>query len=109
MSQNRPIRQNEIELIQYLLQKLELNPANYPLPETVDEYEDGKMGSIGLGTGPHEYAGDIIQVEYMDTDDTPVVITLTKDTDDKLLDLDFWKTDFSELIEYPTIDKIIFK
>ncbi len=109
MSQIRPIRQNEIELIQNLLQKLALNPANYALPVIVDEYEDGKMGSIGLGTGEHEYAGDLIQVEYIDTDDTPVVITLTKDTNDQLLDLDFWKTDFSKLLTYPTIEKIIFK
>ncbi len=109
MSQIRAIRPNEIALLHLLLHKLDLDPANFPLPENVDEYEGGKMGSISLGTGAHEYDGDLIQVEYIDTDGTPVVITLTKDTKGQLLDLDFWKTDFSKLLDYPSVDQIIFK
>jgi hypothetical protein len=108
MNNMRPIRQNEKDLIHFLLQKLGLDPADCPINEHVDEYEGGKMGSISLGGNVDAYAGDLIQVEYIDSDSTPVVITLTKDAEGNLLDLDFWKTDFSKLIEYPTPDKLIF-
>lgn len=106
--EKRPIRQNELELIGFLLTKLDRNPAEHPVDDLVDEYEGGKMGSISLGGNPDAYAGDLIRVEYIDSDQTPVVITLTHDETGRLLDLDFWKVDFSKLLEYPTPDKLIF-
>jgi hypothetical protein len=106
--EKRPVRQNELELIQFLLIKLDLNPVDYPVDDLVDEYEGGKMGSISLGGNPDAYAGDLIRVEYIDSDQTPVVITLTHDETGRLLDLDFWKVDFSKLLDYPTPEKIIF-
>ena len=106
MNQTRKIRQNEKDLIVFLLEKLNLNVADYPINEEVFEYEGGKMGSISLNNNPDAYAGDLIQVEYIDTDNTPVMITLTHDTEGQLLDLDFWKTDFSKLLKYPTLGEI---
>lgn len=108
MKELRPIHEKEIALIHYLLEQIQLNPADYPFNEMVDEYEGGKMGSISLGGNVDAYAGDLIQVEYIDADETPVVITLTHDDKNQLLDLDFWKVDFSKLIEYPTPEKLIF-
>jgi hypothetical protein len=108
MNQTRKIRENEKELIVFLLEKLNLNIADYPINEEVFEYEGGKMGSISLNNNPDSYAGDLIQVEYIDTDNTPVMITLTHDTEGQLLDLDFWKTDFSKLLKYPALSEIVF-
>ncbi len=108
MIERRKIREEELTLISFLLYHLGLT-SEYQINEEVYEYEGGKMGSIGLGADDATYESDLIQVEYIDTDDVPVVITLTKDTNDQLLDLDFWKTDFSKLIEYPSIKKIIVK
>ena len=107
MNQTRKIRQNEKDLIAFLLEKLNLNVIDYPISEDVFEYEGGKMGSIGLNNNPDSYAGDLIQVEYIDTDKTPVMITLTHDDKGQLLDLDFWKTDFSKLLKYPLVGEII--
>ncbi|MCE7065397.1 DUF6984 family protein [Dyadobacter sp. CY326] len=104
----RPIRADEKTLIHFLLQQLHLNPDDYPISELVDEYEGGKMGSISLGGDVNGYDGDLIQAEYVDSDGTPVVITLTKDNQNHLLDLDFWKVDFSKLIDYPRPDQLIF-
>ncbi len=104
--ETRKIRENEKELIIFLLEKLNLNVADYPINEEVFEYEGGKMGSISLNNNPDAYAGDLIQVEYIDTDNTPVMITLTHDTERQLLDLDFWKTDFSKLLKYPALSEI---
>jgi hypothetical protein len=106
MNQTRKIRQNERDLILFLLEKLNLNVADYQINEDVFEYEGGKMGSISLNNNPDNYAGDLIQVEYIDTDSTPVMITLTHDTEGQLLDLDFWKTDFSKLLKYPAVSEI---
>ena len=107
MNQTRKIRENEKALIVFLLEKLNLNVSNYHINEDVFEYEGGKMGSISLNNNPDAYAGDLIQVEYIDTDNTPVMITLTHDTEGKLLDLDFWKTDFSKLLKYPALSEIL--
>ena len=109
MREKRPIRQNEQDLIEFLLKQLNLDPEDYPVDEYVDEYEGGKMGSISLGGDVDAYLEDLIQVEYIDSDEIAVVITLTKDEKNHLLDLDFWKIDFSKLIDYPTPDRIILK
>jgi hypothetical protein len=45
--------------------------AQYPIREDVVEYEGGKMGSISMGDDPNLYDGDLIQVEYVDSDGTP--------------------------------------
>jgi hypothetical protein len=106
----RPIRSEEKTLIQFLLFSINLNPQDYAIPELVDDYEGGIMGSIGMGSAePNNYGGDFVQVKYIDTDNIPVVITLTKDKEGKLLDLDFWKEDFSKLLQYPKPENIVFQ
>lgn len=107
MIERRQIRDNEYALITFLLARLGVSETEYPINTQVYEYEGGKMGSISLGDDDASYDSDLIQVEYIDTDQTPVVITLTKDNNNRLLDLDFWKTDFSKLIEYPKPEDLI--
>jgi hypothetical protein len=102
MNKRRCIKTEEKDLILFLLLKAGLKTENYDLPENVEEYEGYVMGSIGLGNPDiAAYDGDIIQAKYLDTDNIPVIITLTKDTNGQLLDLDFWKEDFSKLLKYP--------
>lgn len=107
MENTRKIRQNEIDLVHFLLRELEMAVEEHMLPDIVHEYEGGVMGSISFQlTENPQYAGDLIQVRYVDTDSIPVIITLTHDVDGKLLDLDFWKEDFSKLLHYPTPEEI---
>ncbi len=108
MNQTRKIRENERVLIEFMLKKIGFTTQEYPISEDVFEYEGGKMGSISLGidNNPDDYDGDLIQVEYTDTDGIVVVITLTKNNKNQLLDLDFWKEDFSKLITYPTAERV---
>lgn len=109
MDERRKIRESERNLIEFLLKKLHLNPNDFPINEDVEEYEGGVMGSIGLGNPDvSPYAGDLIQANYIDSDGTDIVITLTQDTNNQLLDLDFWKVDFSKLITYPTPENLSF-
>lgn len=106
MNPVRPIRENEIALIEFMLNHLGKRLSDFSINDLVEEYEQGKMGSITLGGDPDKYGGDLLQVLYVDTDDIPVVISLTQDLDGKLLDLDFWKEDFSKLLLYPSPDKV---
>ena len=109
MNQTRKIRENEQNLIIFLLKKLNLNLTDYPINEDVEEYEGGKMGSISMGNPDvSSYDSDLIQVNYVDSDGVLVVITLTKDANNQLLDLDFWKVDFSKLLVYPKPENLIF-
>jgi hypothetical protein len=108
MIERRQIRDNEHALITFLLAQMGVSETEYPIYTQVYEYEGGKMGSISLGEDDATYDSDLIQVEYIDTDQIPVVITLTKGTNNQLLDLDFWKTDFSKLIQYPKPENLIF-
>ncbi|WP_435354876.1 DUF6984 family protein [Emticicia sp. SJ17W-69] len=109
MLERRKIRENEKKLIEFLLEKLNLNTQDYPINEDVEEYEGGVMGSIGMGNPEiSPYDGDLIQANYVDVDGKEVVITLTKDANNQLLDLDFWKVDFSKLIIYPKPENLTF-
>ena len=102
MEDRRKIREDERNLIAFLLGKLSLTTEQYPINEDVKEYEGGKMGSISMGNPDiSPYKDDLIQAKYVDSDGTEVVITLTQCVNNQLLDLDFWKVDFSKLITYP--------
>ncbi len=108
MNKTRKIRNEERSLILFLLSQCGLEENEYPIAEEVFEYEGGIMGSINLtGSDPDLYDGDLIQVEYTDTDGVEVMITLTKDKNNRLLDLDFWKMNFSKLISYPTPGNVV--
>lgn len=103
----RTIRQEEKTIIEFLLRILGLKFEDFPISNTVYEYEGGVMGSISMqDTDGSTYLRDLIQVQYVDSDQIPVVITLTIDKQEKLLDLDFWKEDFSKLLSYPSPDKL---
>lgn len=103
MIETRKIRNEERILILFLLSQCNLTTEEYPVSEVVSEYEGGIMGSINLaGSDPDLYDTDLIQVKYSDIDGVEVIITLTKDKNNRLLDLDFWKMNFSKLIQYPS-------
>ncbi|MEO9964596.1 MAG: hypothetical protein ABJF11_02335 [Reichenbachiella sp.] len=107
MKQIRAIKEAEVELTKHLLVLAKKDPDQFELPEKVDEYEGGVMGSINFTLGSSgDYAGDVIQVEYIDTDGIRVLITLTQNSKGELLDLDFWKENFSKLLRYPQPDQV---
>ena len=109
MSTKRPIRSEEIALIEFLLTKIDSENNLYTIPEEVEEYGAPGMGSINLNNPNTDlYDSDLIQAEYTDADKIPVVISLTKDQNNQLLDLDFWKSDFSKLVAYPKPKDLMF-
>lgn len=110
MTERRKIKDEEINIIVFLLERLGLKLMDYPISKLVDEYEGYIMGSIGLGNPEvSPYAGDLIQAKYIDSDGKEVAITLTMGENGQLLDLDFWKVDFSKLRVYPKPADLFFE
>ncbi|MGN6645958.1 MAG: DUF6984 family protein [Cytophaga sp.] len=110
MSTKRPIRKEEKILVEFLLSKIDQADHTYTIPEEVEEYGAPGMGSINLNNpNTDQYDSDLIQAEYTDADKIPVVISLTKDQNNQLLDLDFWKSDFSKLVAYPDPKDLMFE
>jgi len=56
-----------------------------------------------------DYKGDIAIAQYIDSDGIIVMITLTIDSNDNLLDLDFWKVNFEKLEKYPKPEELVFE
>ena len=93
-----------------MLQQTNSSENEFPISDQVSEYGEPFMGSINFDNDrPDMYAGDIIQAAYTDADGEQVVLSLTKDQDGNLLDLDFWKSNFTPLVEYPTPDRLTYK
>jgi hypothetical protein len=110
MNVKRLIRSEEKIIIQFLLSKFSTNDTEYSIADTVEEYEGSHMGSINLNNSNADlYDKDLIQAEYMDADKIPVVLSLTVDKNNQLLDLDFWKSDFSRLVKYPKPEDLMFE
>lgn len=106
MSTLRSIREEERTIVLAMLNQAK---SELSVSDQVTEYGDPFMGSINFDNNrPNLYAGDIVACQYTDTDGQKVVLTLTKDTNGNLLDLDFWKENFTPLVKYPTPNDVKF-
>ena len=109
MNKKRALRDEEKIIIQFLLSKLNVTDNAYNISDSVEEYEGSHMGSINLNNPNADlFDRDLIQAEYTDADKIPVVLSLTVDKNNQLLDLDFWKSDFSRLVQYPKPEELTF-
>ncbi|SHK55896.1 hypothetical protein SAMN04488028_10626 [Reichenbachiella agariperforans] len=103
MNKSRAITSQEKAIVTAMLSHITANTDQFPVSETVTQYGDPYMGSINFDNDrPDLYDGDLVQCKYVDTDGVKVVLSLTKDKEGKLLDLDFWKENFTPLVQYPT-------
>ncbi len=107
MITSRPILEQEKNLITHLLKLAKAEQLIPTIPDEVSPYNTQQPESINLsGTDAENYAGDIIAAEYWDTDHVRVVISLTQDHEGHLLDMDFWKEDFSNVLSYPLPEQL---
>ncbi len=58
------------------------------------------------GKSKRPFGKEIGRAEYIDSDDVLVSITINSDDDGDLLELDFWKIDFSPLLRYPNAEQV---
>jgi hypothetical protein len=97
----RAIRQDEFELVSYLLQLIKDRPE-ISIPKLVSDLDDGGMGSIRFDLGDkRQFGNELIQVNYVDDEGIDVIISLYLDDQNDLFELEFWKVNFNELKRYP--------
>lgn len=107
-TKGRNIKTEEKNLITSLLELADLRDLIPFIPEVVYDLNDGGMGSIKFTNDNQRIFGeDILEVNYIDADNTPVVIALTVDNKGDLFELDFWKVNFEKLAKYPEPEDII--
>lgn len=50
-----------------------------------------------------QFGKQISEIQYLDEDDVPVIISLFVDKEDNLFEIDFWKADYSEIKKFPDV------
>ncbi|WP_117883477.1 DUF6984 family protein [Aureibaculum luteum] len=105
MNSRRNLTQEELKLTRYLLSLIP--DIKKEIPKKAWTMQDGQMGSFSFNLdGEAEFGQVIVEAEFSDSDGVHVLITLTEDKNGNLFELDFWKTDFTKLAEFPKPEKI---
>lgn len=106
-TKSRQIKKEEKVLITSILELAHSKNRIASIPEVVYDLKDGGMGTIKFTNNAERiYSSDILQVNYIDSDQTPVIITLTIDDRGDLFELDFWKVNFEKLLSFPKPEEI---
>lgn len=65
--------------------------------------DDGGMGSLLFLSGAEDrwYDRTISEAWFMDSEGTPIIVSLNVDRDGNLFELDSWKVDFSAMNRLP--------
>jgi len=104
---SRPLKDEELNFIKELISLSGSYELLNKVPQYIIELDDGGMGSLRFDVDRlKKYSSDLIEVEYLDSDNIPVSIVLMLDKEGDLFELDFFKADFSKLQTYPTIEKV---
>ena len=76
---------------------------------TVAETTDGGMGSLRFLGGRSQRMGrELVSATYIDSDGTPVELSVNLDEDGRIFELDIWKVDFSPLQQFPKPEQLTF-
>lgn len=105
----RKLREEEKRLITDMLSEKIIDLTNAEIDSAlVIDLNDGNMGSIRfIYDTDSTYQAQIASAEYADSDGAIVSIAINTNTQGNLYEIDFWKTDFSALLKYPTPEKLI--
>ncbi len=98
----KPSRE-ELDIIRYLVDKADYNNDNWQEGLMVRKLPEG-MGSLKLlypniDEWERQFGRQISDVCFKDVDSVDVIVSLYVDTDNRLYELDVWKTDYSDLIQ----------
>jgi hypothetical protein len=76
----------------------------------VEDMSDGGMGSVRFQEKPgasNRLAREVSSATFRDFDGTQVNVALNVDQHGELFEIDFWKVDFSPLLQYPRAGELI--
>lgn len=102
---NRPIEAGELVLVNaQLAGVLDDWQSSIPLDDlTVSDMDDGGMGSLRVGPGDKDrrFGRQLVEGWYLDSDETPISVSINIDQFGELYEVDSWKVDFSKRIILP--------
>ena len=108
----RPLREEEKEVVRKLLSATpSLSNLLHELDAAlVEDMADGGMGSIqfeGSLVPASRLAREVASASFRDGDGVIVSVALNVDQHGHLFEVDFWKVDFSPLLQYPRAGELI--
>lgn len=108
MELDRKPTTQEIAILELLIKK-----SSVPIPKKwkkdllVRPMDDGGMGSIQLFSNKENknrvFGKQVSEYQFIDLDGVEVIVSLNVDIEGDLMELDIWKTDFSKLIQFPSV------
>lgn len=107
MELNRKPTVQELKLIELLVEKASINLSpNWKNKLIVQSMDDGQMGSLQLYpdgdiTKKRFFDKCVSEYQFNDTDGIVVIASLYVDNENKLFELDIWKTNYEPLNELP--------
>lgn len=105
--QIRNINQIEKQIVKYLVRKADMEiPEESYANMLVRQMDDGDMGSFSIFPEAvdvqvqRKFGKQASEFQFVDDDEVLVVVSLYLDEEDKLLEVDVWKTDFNPVINF---------
>jgi len=109
MELNRKTTDKEEMLLQLLVDKASIDfPIDWKVGLLVRSMSDGEMGSLYLFPNgeikeSRKFGEQVSDFQFKDKDGVEVIASLYVDENNKLFELDMWKTDFNKLIDLPDL------
>jgi hypothetical protein len=98
----------EVALLDVLIKKSSVPISkNWKKDLLVRPMDDGGMGSLQLFPNKKNrnrvFGSQVSEHQFIDLDGVEVIVSLNVDIEGDLMELDIWKTDFSKLIQIPSV------
>jgi len=104
----RKLLKKEEHLLQLLIDK---SNYSFDFTDLIVRNLKGGNGSVLFlnkkNTEDRSMSKTISEMNFKDKDKTIISVSLSIDNDNNLYELDIWKTDFSEIIKYPSLSTLI--
>lgn len=105
--QIRNINQIEKQIVKYLAKKADIViPEEHYKNMLIRKMDDGEMGSFSIFPvasdveSKRKFGRQASEFEFVDDDGVLVIVSLYLDEENKLLEVDVWKTDFNPVINF---------
>ena len=107
----RALRADERSLLAALIASSDIGLLEQLVDAVVEESEDDTLGIrfVRPVDRHSRFSRTIVTSEFADEDGTPVSAALHVDKGGRLMELDFWKADFSALLRYPSPGQLVMK
>lgn len=107
MESIRKINKIEKEILEYLVKQARLHiPDKLYQNMLIQKMDDGGMGSFLIFQDSSDigvkrnFGKQVAEFEFVDDDGVLVLVSLNIDDQNKLLEVDVWKTDFNPVINF---------